>query len=155
MANSFQKHAAVPFAKYPCPSLAANLWITSLRRSGAKHLNLWTEEGLQQMTFGMDLKNLWSKNNRKASIGVRVFFWLRGGNIWLDIYKGCVYKPCRMTTFYMHLSKVLGVIQIDPLHARSTSKWYHQIVLSREVTLPQPFQDESCIRTSKSHSLVE
>ena len=149
----------------------------SPRRSGAKHLNLWTEEGLQQMTFGMDLKNLWSKNNRKASgwwfqifvifiptwgndpiwliffkwvettnqasIGVRGVFFLRGVNIWLDICKGCVYKPCRMNTFYMYLSKVLRVIQIDPLHVGWTSKWCHQIVLTREVTLPQVFQDKS------------
>jgi hypothetical protein len=26
------------------------------RHSGAKHLNLWTEEGLKQLTFGMDMK---------------------------------------------------------------------------------------------------
>jgi len=39
------------------PSILAK----SLERSGAKHLNLWTEEGLQQMTFGMDLKIPWQR----------------------------------------------------------------------------------------------
>lgn len=31
----------------------------SLEHSGAKHLNLWTEEGLKQLTFGMDMKIPW------------------------------------------------------------------------------------------------
>ena len=57
----------------------------SSRRSGAKHLNLWTEEGLQQMTFGMDLKNLWLQH--AAGIGVRGVFWLGIG----------VCKPCKET----------------------------------------------------------